>query len=128
MSFRADPKAAIQMLVNLVTNAVKFTPEGGKTAVSVTRSGDGETRIALTDTGIGMSDEDIATALEPFGRVEGPMARRFHGTGLGLPLTKSLIEMHGGTLTIESVPEQGTTVTFLPSSSIPSCSRIFCTP
>jgi signal transduction histidine kinase len=118
-SFRADPKAAIQMLVNLVTNAVKFTPEGGKTTVSLSRSDDGDICITVTDTGIGMSDEDIATALEPFGRVEGPMARRFHGTGLGLPLTKSLIEMHGGTLVIESVPEQGTTVTlsFPPASA-----------
>lgn len=121
-SFQADPKATIQMVVNLATNAIKFTPEGGRTAVSLSQAGNGGTSISVTDTGIGMSAEDIATALEPFGRVEGPMARRFHGTGLGLPLTKSLIEMHGGTLAIESAPGQGTTVTlrFPPAPAQPS--------
>jgi len=121
-SFRADPKATIQMVVNLVTNAIKFTPEGGKTTASVTRSEGGATLVTVADTGIGMSPDDVIKALEPFGRVEGPMARRFHGTGLGLPLTKSLIEMHGGTLTIDSVPNQGTTVTlrFPPDAPEPS--------
>lgn len=110
------------MVVNLVTNAIKFTPQGGKTTTTVTRPEGGATLVTVADTGIGMSPDDVIKALGPFGRVEGPMARRFHGTGLGLPLTKSLIEMHGGTLTIDSVPNQGTTVTlrFPPDAIEPS--------
>lgn len=80
---------------------------------------DGGAWFAVADTGIGMSEEDIATALTQFGQVEGSFARQYDGTGLGLPLTKGLIESHGGRLAVDSAPGQGTTMTVhLPAERI----------
>jgi two-component system cell cycle sensor histidine kinase PleC len=100
------------MLLNLLSNAVKFTPEKGEVAVEVFRRSD-FIGISVSDTGIGMKAEDIPAVLEPFGQVDDEMTRKKVGTGLGLPLTKELAELHGGTLTIESVVDAGTTVTLL---------------
>ena len=71
---------------------------------------DGEIVVWVRDTGIGMSDEDIQVALTPFGQVDNRLERKYEGTGLGLPITKSFVELHGGVLQIESVRGQGTTV------------------
>ena len=102
-----------QILLNLMSNAVKFTPAGGRATVSAAID-DGFAVITVADTGIGMREEDIAIALEPFRQVGGGaqdiLTRRFAGTGLGLPLAKALVELHGGTLTIASVLDRGTTV------------------
>lgn len=110
LAVRADERRLKQVLVNLLSNAVKFTPPDGQVAITVTAGKDG-VAIAVSDTGIGMRAEDIPLALERFGQVESAMARTYHGTGLGLPLARELIENHGGTLVIASVFGEGTTVT-----------------
>jgi signal transduction histidine kinase len=92
-----------------MSNAVKFTPAGGRVTVSAAVDAAGAV-IAVADTGIGMTAADIPVALEPFRQIDGVMSRRFDGTGLGLPLTKALVELHGGSLEIASAPGRGTTV------------------
>ena len=106
-----DDQRMKQVLLNLLSNAVKFTPEDGKITVKANKTRNGDLTITVQDTGIGMSARDIEIALTPFGQVDSDLARRFEGTGLGLPLTKSFVELHGGTLDIESIPGEGTTVT-----------------
>ena len=110
---RCDAVRFRQILLNLMSNAVKFTPAGGSTTVSAAVEGSFAV-IAVADTGIGMREEEIAIALQPFRQVSGSandtLTRRFAGTGLGLPLAKALVELHGGTLAIESAPQRGTTV------------------
>jgi signal transduction histidine kinase len=108
----ADDMRVRQILINLMSNAVKFTPPGGKITVSA-RQRDGAIVIAVKDTGIGIAPEDLAKALEPFGQIDNEMSRRHEGTGLGLPLSKNLVELHGGTLEIASTPGVGTTVTLV---------------
>jgi two-component system, cell cycle sensor histidine kinase PleC len=105
----ADRRAIKQILINLLSNAVKFTSSGGH--VLVTIDGDaGESRISVSDDGIGMSADDLRKALQPYGQVRADIARRNEGTGLGLPLAKSLTELHGGQLDIRSEKGKGTTV------------------
>ncbi len=108
----ADHRGLKQVLLNLISNAVKFTPEGGDIVVGLSQSAPGRIRVAVTDTGIGIAPEDVARLARPFEQVEGQHSKTTQGTGLGLALTKSLIELHGGQLTIESEPGQGTTVSF----------------
>jgi signal transduction histidine kinase len=112
----ADERAVKQMLLNLLSNAVKFTPEGGRVAVGAELRGDGSLAISVDDTGIGMAPENIPRALAPFSQVDSSLTRRYEGTGLGLPLVKSLIDLHGGTLDLESQEGKGTlaTVVFPP--------------
>jgi signal transduction histidine kinase len=98
------------MLLNLLSNALKFTPVGGEIAIDVFRRGP-DIAISVSDTGIGIGAEDIAKVLEPFGQVESALSHKHQGTGLGLPLTKELAELHGGSLTMESNVDVGTTVT-----------------
>jgi signal transduction histidine kinase len=109
---RADERRIRQVLINLLSNAVKFTPEGGRVRISCLRHGAG-VGISIADTGIGMAQDDIPKALEPFGQIDSKLARKYEGTGLGLPLAKHLVELHGGTLGIESRVNAGTTVTIL---------------
>ncbi len=109
--FRADPVRLKQILTNLLTNAVKFTPSGGRVAVRADVDSDGRLAISVKDTGIGMSRDEIEVALTPFGQIANPMTRTHDGTGLGLPLAKTLAELHGGELGIASVPGAGTAVT-----------------
>jgi signal transduction histidine kinase len=109
---RADDRRMRQVLINLLSNAVKFTPEGGKVRVSSFRT-DGGLAIAVNDTGIGMTSEEIPKALEKFGQIDSKISRQYAGTGLGLPLAKRLIELHSGTLTIKSEVNVGTTVTIV---------------
>jgi len=99
-----------QILINLVGNAIKFTPAGGQVRVGGAPLADGGYRLTVRDTGIGMDAEQIAKALTPFGQVENKMTARHNGTGLGLPLAKAMVELHGGRLMVESVPAIGTTV------------------
>ncbi len=100
-----------QVFINLLANAVKFTPQGGRVMVRAEVNGDGEVAVTIADTGIGMREEDIEIALTAFGQVDSTMTRRYDGTGLGLPLAKAIVELHGGRLAIDSHPGRGTTIT-----------------
>ena len=106
----ADERRMKQILVNLLSNAVKFTRAGGSVIVGAEARDDGSTAIFVEDTGIGMTGSEIARAIEPFGQVHHDGKMDQEGTGLGLPLTKRLIEIQGGKMLIDSKPEVGTTV------------------
>ena len=106
----ADELRLRQILLNLLSNAVKFTPASGEVRLGAAAQ-DNMVRISVSDTGIGMRPPDVALALQPFSQVDGSLARRFEGTGLGLPLVKCLTEMHGGALEIQTRLGLGTTVT-----------------
>jgi signal transduction histidine kinase/HAMP domain-containing protein len=109
-----------QIFLNLLSNAVKFTESGGRVDVTLARHDD-LVEVEVADTGIGMSPEDIAVALTPFAQVDSRLARKYEGIGLGLPLAKSLVELHGGRLEIGSTPGNGTKVrVFLPTAEIAS--------
>lgn len=110
---RGEERAIKQVLVNLMTNAIKFTPEQGVVTVSASIDPFGRMILAVSDTGIGIAPQDIPTALAPFGQIESVMSRKTQGTGLGLPLTKALIELHGGELQISSELGKGTVVSAL---------------
>ena len=111
-AFRGDGKKLQQILINLLANAIKFTPAGGSVTLSAARDPlAGGLVLAVADTGIGIPRDKIAVALAPFGQIDSPMARKNDGVGLGLPLTKRLVELHDGTLDIDSEPGIGTTVT-----------------
>ena len=101
-----------QVFVNLLSNAAKFTISGGSIVVTVEEELNGSLECCVKDSGIGMRAEDIAVALSPFGQVESGLSRKFAGSGLGLPLAKRLVEAHGGVLSVESEPNQGTSVRF----------------
>ncbi len=105
-----DERALKQVLLNFLSNAVKFTPAGGTVTTGIKREGGGLS-VYVRDTGIGMSQPDIQVALSAFGQIDSKVARQHQGTGLGLPISKSLIELHGGTLGVESMPGKGTTMT-----------------
>jgi len=107
----ADELRLGQVLLNLVSNAVKFTPEGGHVTIWAGLALSGEIVISVADTGIGMAQEDIPRALQPFGQIDNSLSRPHGGTGLGLPLALRLIELHGGSLTIDSELGKGTTAT-----------------
>jgi signal transduction histidine kinase len=107
---RADAKMVRQVALNLLSNALKFTPRGGEVAAAGERDPAGNLVLVFRDTGIGIAERDMATALEPFGQIQSGLSRKHSGTGLGLPLAKRLVELHGGTLTVESVVGRGTTV------------------
>ncbi len=106
----ADRRMIKQILRNLVSNALKFTPAGGTVAVAVARAEDGRLCLAIEDTGIGMAPEDIPRALDRFSQIDNTLSRPYEGAGLGLPLAKSLVEKHGGALDISSTLGYGTTV------------------
>jgi|TARA_Y100000294_G_scaffold177384_1_gene202617 PAS domain S-box-containing protein len=108
---RADERHIKQILINLLSNAVKFTPAGGRVSVDVVDKGDGGITIGVTDTGIGIDAKDIPKVLEPFGQVAESQKRDHGGTGLGLPICKFLMELHGGSLDIESEIGTGTAIT-----------------
>jgi two-component system cell cycle sensor histidine kinase PleC len=117
----ADYRAIKQVLLNLLSNAIKFTPRGGKIAVSATVieqssfSGvpsEQRVRISVSDTGIGIAKDDLLRLAQPFEQIESQLSKSQPGTGLGLALTKSLVELHDGVLTMDSQPGQGTTVSF----------------
>ncbi len=107
----ADERKLKQILVNLLSNALKFTPVQGCVVVSLRREPDGGFSFLVSDNGIGMAPPDIAVALTPFGQVANRQSRQQEGTGLGLPLSKALAELHGGSLELESALGAGTTAT-----------------
>jgi PAS domain S-box-containing protein len=106
---QADQIRLRQILLNVMSNAVKFTPAGGRVEVSAAVETEG-IAIAVRDTGIGMTPDEVAIAFEPFRQIDGALSRRYNGTGLGLPLAKALAELHGGALSIQSIPGAGTEV------------------
>ena len=108
LSLTADRRRTKQMIINLLSNAIKFTHAGGRVELAAQRMADGAIAITVADTGIGMSDDQIAVALEPFGRVESASIKDSTGTGLGLPIVKNLIEAHGGRLQLRSQLKRGT--------------------
>jgi signal transduction histidine kinase len=117
----ADATRLKQILLNLLSNAVKFTPRGGRVSVAGHLAENGGLVLSVCDDGIGMSEDDIVVALQPFRQVDSSLARRFEGTGLGLPLAKAFVELHGGRLEMTSAPSKGTTVEviFPPERVIP---------
>jgi PAS domain S-box-containing protein len=118
-SLLVDPRRLAQALGNLLANALKFTPETGAVRFTAQAQPDGGVSLQVEDTGIGMAQETIAAALEPFRQLDGTLARRFEGAGLGLSIAKALAELHGGRLTIMSAVGEGTVVTIgLPASCV----------
>lgn len=105
-----DRTRLLQVLINLMSNAVKFTPDNGLITLTARVAASGELVFSVVDTGIGMTEPEIAIALEPFGQVDNTLSRSFEGTGLGLPLARKLTELHGGRLEVTSVKGKGTTV------------------
>lgn len=116
---RADQRLLRQTFINLIGNAIKFTPPGGAITVSAQPQDDGSYAVTVADTGIGIAEEDLEKVLEPFAQVETAYHRQHGGTGLGLPLSKKIIEAHGGELTLQSTVGAGTSVTvILPAERI----------
>jgi two-component system cell cycle sensor histidine kinase PleC len=113
-ALEGDYRAIKQVLLNLLSNAIKFTPRGGQVRITAEfHDGHGERlRMGVHDTGIGISPEDLARLARPFEQIESQHAKTHQGTGLGLALSKSLVEMHGGALELKSRPGQGTSATF----------------
>jgi signal transduction histidine kinase len=98
-------------MINLLTNAVKFSQENTTITVTAIEDAQGGVAITVRDRGIGMTPEQLKIAMEPFGQVDSALSRKVEGTGLGLPLTKALIELHQGVMEIETAPGEGTAVT-----------------
>ncbi len=125
----ADKRAVKQMLINLVANAVKFTPEGGEVAIGAKRIGS-RLHFWVRDTGIGIAAENLRRVGQPFVQVDNDYTRAQHGSGLGLSLVKGLVALHHGTMSIESEPGRGTTVTISlpierPAQAVTDSARIF---
>ena len=115
----ADERRVKQIFLNLLSNAVKFTPEGGEVSISAWMNEDGSLSAAVTDTGIGMDEAGVAKAMSMFGQIDSGLNRKHEGSGLGLPLTKGLIELHGGAMTVKSKKGRGTIFTLtLPKERI----------
>ena len=108
-SFFADKRALKQIVLNLMANAVKFTPDGGEIVVSV-RAVDRTCALCVSDTGIGIADEDLVNITKPFERGRVGACEHKDGIGLGLAITKSLVELHDGAMSIDSRPGEGTAV------------------
>jgi signal transduction histidine kinase len=110
-TFRADERKVKQVMLNLLSNAVKFTPSGGSVTVRAAPTAGG-LEVAVTDTGVGIAPADQQAVFEEFRQVGTDYARKAEGTGLGLALAKRFIELHGGTLKLESAPGKGSTFSF----------------
>ena len=121
---QGDATRVRQILLNLLSNAVKFTPRGKTVTLTGEPVEDGFI-IRVIDTGIGMTEDEAIKAMEPFQQIDNSLARRYQGTGLGLPLTKSLVTLHDGEMDIKSVPGEGTTVTvWLPRQQTSSAGNV----
>lgn len=107
----ADPQLMKQVFINILSNAIKFTPSGGSLHVVMDENADGSLSIRFQDTGIGIAEKDLERVLEPFVQVEGVLSRKQGGTGLGLPLVKRIMQLHNGSLKLDSKLGVGTTVT-----------------
>ena len=115
----ADPLRVKQILINILSNAVKFTPPRGRVQLIAEPDGPDLVKISITDTGYGLSPNEIEVALRPFGQVDAGFNKRHEGTGLGLPISVALARLHGGSLTIDSEKGRGTRVNILLPSYIP---------
>lgn len=122
---KADRRTLLQMLINLISNALKFTPEGGKITLSAFMRPEGGVTLQVADTGIGMEPSDIPKALQPFSQVDDNLWRRHEGSGLGLAIVKSLMEQHQGTLVLQSKKGTGTTAQLEFPSSRTIQARLF---
>jgi len=100
-----------QTFTNLIGNAIKFTPPGGSITIDAVNAPNGDIVVAIRDTGVGMSEEEMRVALAPFGQADASRSRWREGSGLGLPIAKALVDLHGGTIEIRSTKGQGTEVT-----------------
>jgi signal transduction histidine kinase len=121
---QGDATRIRQILLNLLSNAVKFTPRGKTVTLAGEPVEDGFI-LRVIDTGIGMTEEETLRAMEPFHQIDSSLARRHQGTGLGLPLTKSLVTLHEGEMDIKSVPGEGTAVTvWLPRQQASSADNV----
>ena len=109
----ADRRAVLQMTVNLLSNAVKFTPQDGEIALCARVRDDGGVLIEVRDSGVGIAKDDIPKALSAFGQIDSELARKHAGTGLGLPIVTSLMELHGGHFALDSELGKGTTAMLL---------------
>ena len=115
----ADERKLKQIVINLMSNAVKFTPEGGRVVLRAFRGDDGAVTLQVIDNGIGMNPESIPMALAPLHQIDGDLNRKYEGAGIGLSLAKALAELHGGRLELDSKLGEGTTVTVsLPASRV----------
>jgi len=99
-----------QIFLNLLSNAIKFTEKGGKVSLDACSTAD-SIAVTVADTGIGMDPEDVEIAFQPFSQVDNRLERRYEGTGLGLPLTKALVDLHKGSIVIDSARGKGTRIT-----------------
>jgi signal transduction histidine kinase len=108
-----DERLVKQSLINLLANAIKFTPSGGRVTVKAARDAGGRPYFAVRDTGIGIEAEHLDKIFIPFYQADSSLARNYEGLGLGLPLVRSFVELHGGAVTVESAVGVGTTVTLL---------------
>jgi len=114
----ADGQKLRQVLLNLLSNGIKFTPSGGRVTIEARPCCGGFVDISVTDTGIGMSTVEVALAFEPFRQIDSGLDRKFEGTGLGLPVSRKLMELQGGSLEVESTPGEGTrAIVLLPMPS-----------
>jgi signal transduction histidine kinase len=114
---RGDERKLKQVTLNLLSNAVKFTPQGGSVRLAARPNGSA-IEVSVADTGVGIAPEDQAAVFEEFRQVGGDSARKAEGTGLGLALAKKFVELHGGTLRLDSAVGRGSTFTFtLPLAS-----------
>lgn len=110
---RGDSTKLRQAICNVISNAIKFTPNGGRVQIEGTATVDGAVAVTVADSGVGMSDEEIDVALTPFGQVDGGRTRWREGAGLGLPIARALVDLHGGRIDIRSRKGEGTSVTIL---------------
>jgi len=106
----ADEKMIKQVILNLLSNAIKFTDANGSVTLRSALEGDGNYTITVADTGIGIAQENLEIIFEPFRQIDSNIERQHGGTGLGLPLVKAMVDMHGGTLVIDSEIDKGTTI------------------
>ncbi|PYO99295.1 MAG: hypothetical protein DMD61_07665 [Gemmatimonadetes bacterium] len=109
---QADRGRLRQVLLNLLSNAIKFTPDGGRIALSARLEDAGRVHIAVSDSGIGIAPEDQGKLFQEFVQLDASASRRYEGTGLGLALSKRLVELHGGTIGVESELGKGSTFWF----------------
>ena len=109
--FKGDERKFKQIMLNLLSNAIKFTPDGGRIAVRARMPGS-LVEVAVADTGAGIAPDDVPLMFEEFRQVGTDQARRAEGTGLGLALSKRFIELHGGSIRVESTLGKGSTFTF----------------
>jgi two-component system cell cycle sensor histidine kinase PleC len=108
-----DERKTKQVLLNVITNSVKFTPPGGSIRIHARWDPDAGLAITVADTGIGIPEADLERVLKPFEQVDSSLARQHQGTGLGLPLVKAIMELHGGRLELKSELDVGTQVTVI---------------